>query len=118
MVESERERGGGKKSVERRCFLSSLPPEAEPLGQKIRAHWGVENRLHWVLDTAFNEDQCRIRSGHAAENIAIIRRFAVNLPKQDTTIKLNIKNKRLRMAYDADYRNLILFGIKKERKSI
>ena len=110
MVESERETQGGKKSVERRCFLPSLPPDAERIGQKIRAHWGVENRLHWVLDTAFNEDPCRIRAGHAAENIAIIRRFAINLLRQESTCKLGIKNKRLRMAYDTKYRNTILFG--------
>jgi predicted transposase YbfD/YdcC len=79
MVESEREIVGGKKSVERRGFLSSLPPEAERLGQKIRARWGVENRPHRGLDMAFNKDPCRIRSGQAVENIALIRRFAVNL---------------------------------------
>jgi hypothetical protein len=71
-----------------------------------------------VLDRAFNEDQCRIRTGHAAENIAIICRFAVNLLKRDTPCKLGIKNKRLRMAYDADYRNLVLFGPAKARESI
>jgi hypothetical protein len=63
-----------------------------------------------VLDTAFNEDQCRIRAGHAAENIAIIRRFAVNLLRQDSACKLGAKNKRLRMAYDINYRKTILFG--------
>jgi predicted transposase YbfD/YdcC len=118
MVESEREMASGKKSVERRCFLSSLPPDAERLGQKVRAQWGVENSLHWVLDMAFNEDQCRIRTGYAAENMAIIRRFAVNLLKRDITCKLGVKNKRLRMAYDSDYRNLILFGSTKPRGTI
>jgi predicted transposase YbfD/YdcC len=73
---------GGKKSVKRRGFLSSLSPEAEHLGQKIRARWGVENRPHRGLDMVFNEDPCRIRSGQAAENIALIRRFAVNLLKR------------------------------------
>jgi predicted transposase YbfD/YdcC len=55
------------KRVERRCFLSSLPADAARLGKKIRTHWGVENRLHWVLDMAFNEDQCRIRTDHASD---------------------------------------------------
>jgi predicted transposase YbfD/YdcC len=109
MVESEREKTGGGKSVERRCFLSSLPADAARPGKKIRAHWDVENRLHWVLDMAFNEDQSRIRRGHAAENMAIIRRFALNLLRQDTTCKPGVKNKRLRMTYDPDYRNSILF---------
>jgi hypothetical protein len=61
-------------------------------------------RLHWVLDTAFNEDQCRIRAGYAAKNIAI------DLLRQDSTCKLGIKNKRLRMAYDTKYRESIFFG--------
>jgi predicted transposase YbfD/YdcC len=117
MVESERERTGGGKRVERRCFLSSLPADAARLGKKIRAHWGVENRLHWVLDMAFNEDQCRIRTGHAAENMAIIRRFALNLLRQDATCKLGVKNKRLRMAYDLNYRNSILFGHPSDQKN-
>jgi predicted transposase YbfD/YdcC len=109
MVESERAMASGKKNVERHCFLSSLPPGAERLGQKIRAHW--------VLDMAFNENPCRIRAGYAAENMVIIRRFAVNLLKRDTPRKLGIKNKRLRMAYDTDYRNLILFGSAKPSKN-
>jgi predicted transposase YbfD/YdcC len=118
MEESERETASGGKSVERRCFLSSLPPDAARLGRKVRAHWGVENRLHGVLDMAFNEDPCRIRTGCAAENIAIICRFAVNLPRPDTPCKLGVKNKRLRMAHDTNYRNLFLFGSAKASCSI
>jgi len=68
-----------KKSKERRYFISSLPADAKLLGTTIRAHWGIENSLHYVLDVAFNEDQCRARTGHSAENLAIIRRFALNL---------------------------------------
>jgi hypothetical protein len=101
-----------------RTAFSSLPPEVERPGQKIQAHRGGENRLYRMLDTTFNKDPCRIRSGHTAENIAIIRRFAVNLPKQDTTTQPGIKNKRLRMTYDANYRNRILFGTNKERGAI
>jgi ribosomal protein L34 len=65
-VEALRERGG-KPAVERRCYLSSLPPEAKRIGQRIRAHWGIENSLHWVLDRAFDEDRSRVRTGYAAE---------------------------------------------------
>jgi hypothetical protein len=78
----------------------------------------VKNRLHWVLDMVFNEDQCRIRAGYAAENIAIIRRFAVNLLRQDSACKLGIKNKRLRMAYDPNNRNIILFALRNKEGNI
>ncbi|MBF0518666.1 MAG: ISAs1 family transposase [Nitrospirae bacterium] len=97
-----------KKTKERRYFISSLPAEAKRLGTIIRAHWGIENSLHYVLDVAFNEDQCRARTGHNAENLSIIRRFALNLLKQNKTCMLGVKNKRLKAAYDDTYRASIL----------
>ena len=69
---------------------------------------GVENSLHWVLDVAFNEDQSRARVGHAAENLAIVRRFALNLLRQAKGSKLGVKNKRLRAAYDDTFRATVL----------
>jgi predicted transposase YbfD/YdcC len=99
---------GGKPTVERRCYLSSLPPEAKRIGQRIRAHWGIENSLHWVLDMAFDEDRSRVRAGHAAETLAIIRRFALNLLKQDQSSPLGIKNKRLKAAYSDTFRLSLL----------
>lgn len=107
MVESVREMGD-KVATERRCFIASLPAEAQRIGQTIRAHWGVENSLHWVLDMAFNEDQSRARTGHAAENLAIIRRFALNLLRQAKGSRLGVKNKRLRAAYDDNFRASVL----------
>jgi predicted transposase YbfD/YdcC len=107
LVEALREIGG-KSAVERRCYLSSLPPEAKRIGQRIRAHWEIENSLHWVLDMAFDEDRSRVRSGHAAETLAIIRRFALNLLKQDNTCSLGIKNKRLKAAYSDAFRLSLL----------
>ncbi|MBI5213027.1 MAG: ISAs1 family transposase [Nitrospirae bacterium] len=97
-----------KKPKERRCFISSLPADAKLLGTTIREHWAIENSLHYVLDVAFNEDQCRLRTGHSAENLAIIRRFALNLLKQNKSCKLGVKNKRLKAAYDDNYRASIL----------
>lgn len=107
MVEATREIQD-KKTKERRYFISSLPADAKLLGKTIRSHWAIENSLHYVLDVAFNEDQCRARTGHGAENLAIIRRFALNLLKQNKSCKLGVKNKRLKAAYDDNYRASIL----------
>ena len=87
---------------------TSHAADPERIGRYIRHHWRVENSLHWVLDVAFNEDQSRARVGHAAENLAIIRRFALNLLRQAKGSKLGVKNKRLRAAYDDAFRASVL----------
>lgn len=99
---------GGKESVERRYYLSSLPADAAQFARAVRGHWGVENGLHWVLDVVFGEDQSRARTGHAAENLAATRRLAVNLLKRDKTCQRSIKGKLLRAAIDPDYLKRIL----------
>lgn len=83
-----------------RFFISSLAPEAKQLAQCVRAHWGIENQLHWSLDVTFNEAQSRIRQGHAAENDALLRRLALSILKQDTRYKHSLRGKRLRAAHD------------------
>jgi predicted transposase YbfD/YdcC len=77
-------------SEEKRYFISSLSPDARKIGEGIRAHWGIENSLHWILDTAFNEDQSRVRSGNAAENLSIIRKVALNMVKKAPRKKLSV----------------------------
>ena len=77
-----------------RYFISSKVLTADDVLQATRQHWRVENQLHWVLDVAFSEDQSRTRQGYAAENLATARQIALNLLKQDTTVKVGIKNKR------------------------
>lgn len=94
---------GEKYSVERRYYISSLPADAERLAEAVRGHWHIENRLHWVLDVAFREDESRIRTGHAAENMAVVRRIALNLLRQDTSVKLGVANKRLKAGWDEQY---------------
>ncbi len=69
---------GEKKSVEGR-HLSSLPVDAATLAHAVRTHWGIENSCHWVLDVVFREDESRLRTGHAPENFALLRRFANSL---------------------------------------
>ena len=112
MVESTREiiNGNGTStcSTERRYYISSLPAKAALLGHTVRAHWGIENSMHWVLDVAFREDDCRIRCGDAAQNFAILRRIALNLLKGDTKSKLGIANKRLKAGWDVSYLGRLL----------
>jgi predicted transposase YbfD/YdcC len=102
MVQAER-RFDGKVERETRYYISSLASNAQHLAQAVRSHWQVENSLHWVLDMAFLEDACRIRTDYAPENLAVVRHIALNLLNQETTAKLGIKNKRLRAGWDDDY---------------
>ena len=101
-VEGER-RVGGAVTRERRYYLSSLPADPARIAAAVRGHRGIENRLHWVLDVALREDECRVRAGHAAENFAVLRRIALNLLRQDRTAKAGIKAKRLRCGWDDAY---------------
>ena len=90
-------------SVESRYYISSLDADASKLLDATRTHWGIENSVHWVLDIAFREDECRIRKANGAHNFAILRRIALNLLKQENSVKLGIHNKRLNAAWDTDY---------------
>jgi len=69
----------------------------------VRRHWTIENQLHWCLDVAFDEDHCRVRQGHAAENLARLNRMALNLLKQENTCKRGLAAKRLRCGWNPDY---------------
>ena len=102
VVEAVREIGT-QTTRERRYYLSSLPPEAPTLGRAIRGHWGIENSLHWVLDVALREDACRVRTGHAATNLATLRHLALNLLRQDTTKKRGVRTKQKIAAWDHRY---------------
>jgi len=102
VVESKRE-VGGKESTERRYYLSSLSLDVERFARAVRGHWGVENSLHWTLDVQFAEDQSRARSGYAAENLATLRRLALNLLKREKTKKRGIKGKQHNAGWDHAY---------------
>jgi len=104
IVDSSRELPGKGVSHERRYYISSHKgATAEFIGHAIRSHWHVENKLHWQLDVSFNEDGCRLRSGHAAENIALMNKVALNLLKNEKSTKVGIKSKRLKAGWDNDY---------------
>jgi len=77
-VETEVERGGTIE-YETRHYLCSIRMTAEMFGQTVRGHWGIENRLHWILDMVFREDLARLRVGNAPANMAIVRHSALNL---------------------------------------
>ena len=75
----------------------------------IRQHWSIENQCHWILDVTFDEDQCRSRKGHAAANLAMLRKVVLSLLKNDTTIKDSVRGKRYRAALDENTLEKILF---------
>jgi predicted transposase YbfD/YdcC len=87
--------------VKERYYISS-PEVSSPFNQYIRNHRGVENSLHWTLDTVFREDEQRKRTRHAAENFAVIRKIALNLLKKDTG-KESLRSKRLKVAWNSDF---------------
>ena len=103
-IESERyQKATGKTEHETRFYITSLKPDAARLNRAIRQHWGIENKLHWLLDVGFNEDLCRKRAGHAAQNFSLLNRIALNLLKQDKSSKRGIKGKRLNAAWNYPY---------------
>ena len=112
LVESHRE-VGGEVSIEQRLFLTSLPCDAVRFAQAVREHWGVENALHWVLEVSFREDDCRIRQGHGAQNMAVLRHMALNLLRQEGGHKRGIKARRKRAGWDRDYLFKVLTGYAK-----
>lgn len=95
---------GDTHSGEIRYYLLNRPLSAAAFGAAVRSHWGIENRVHWVLDLAFHEDQSRIREGNAAENFVVLRHLALNLLQHHPTKRrLSIKARRLKAAWDHDY---------------
>jgi predicted transposase YbfD/YdcC len=103
-IQSERyHKASAKTEREIRYYITSLRPDAARLNSVIRQHWGIENKLHWVLDVGFGEDLDRKRAGHAAQNFSLLNRIALNLLKQETTFKRGIRSKRLKAARNHPY---------------
>jgi predicted transposase YbfD/YdcC len=104
-IESIREFKNSDKPTETatRYYISSLLTQAKDFQRAIRLHWGIENKLHWVLDVAISEDASRKRAGNASQNFSILSKVALNLLKNETSEKQGIKGKRLKAAYDQSY---------------
>jgi predicted transposase YbfD/YdcC len=102
IVESVR-RIGDKTTRATRYYLNSFASDAHRLAIAVRSHWSIENNLHWVLDVAFNEDDCPVHKDNAPENLARLRQISLNLLSQEKTAKIGVKNKRLKAAWDNKY---------------
>jgi predicted transposase YbfD/YdcC len=108
MVESETERGG-RIERERRYYLGSAKLDAATFARAVRAHWGIENRLHWTLDVIFRDDLARLRTGHAPENMAVVKHMALNLLHQAKPTT-SLKNRRKLAGWSTDYLEQLLRG--------
>ena len=94
---------GDRETKDVRYYISSLPNNAERILQAVRKHWSIENKLHWILDVALNEDHSRVRKDQAPENFAVLRHIALNLLKQEKTAKGGIHAKQFQAALNEDY---------------
>jgi predicted transposase YbfD/YdcC len=98
---------GASTSTETTYYLLSTPLSAERFGHVVRQHWGIENQLHWVLDVTMNEDQARQRRDHGPENLALLRRLALNVARLEPS-KGSMKGKRKRAGWDNAYLTRLL----------
>lgn len=100
---------GDQVSTECRYFLCSSVDQGR-FAATVRQHWGIENQQHWVLDVQFGEDACRTRRDHSAENLAVIRRMALNVLRHNGPSRDSIRRRKLRAALSDDYRLRLLLG--------
>lgn len=113
-VQTQRRRSDGSEPTtsEVRYYLLSRVLSAQQFGAAVRSHWGIENCVHWVLDVTFGEDQSRIRAGHAAENVVVLRHIALNLLRHEpSAIPRSLKARRLKAGWDNDYLLRILSAV-------
>ena len=96
-------------STAERYFLTSLK-DPEMLAYAIRAHWSIENNLHWILDIAFDDDANTAKAEHAQANLITLRHLALNQLNRETSLNTSIKAKRLRAGWDNDYLLKVLYA--------
>ena len=95
-------------SEESRYYITSLPPVGERIAKVARSHWGIENKVHWILDVGFQEDLSQISTGHAAENFSILKRLSLNVIRLDPDKKKSLIGKRQCAGWDDDYMSHLL----------
>ena len=100
---------GDKTTVECRYYLCSFT-DLTRFAEGVRQHWSIENSQHWVLDVQFGEDDHRTRKDHSAENLALIRRAALNLLRNNGPTKDSLKRRKLRACLNDHYRFKLIFG--------
>lgn len=110
LMATRRREVDGETSDETTFYISSLPPKVRLLSRHARSHWSIENSQHWVLDVVFDEDSSRIRKGSSPEISSSLRRLALNILRQDTSLKENLRGKRLRAGWDERVLDAILAG--------
>jgi predicted transposase YbfD/YdcC len=108
MIEAETERGG-KVEREQRYYLASAKLDPAAFAHAARGHWGIENRLHWVLDVVFRDDLARLRTGHGPENMAVVRHLAMNLLRAAKPAT-SLKNRRKLAGWSLDYLDRLIRG--------
>lgn len=106
-----------KASREFSYYISSIENDAQLFAKGTRAHWNIENKLHWSLDVAFREDANRTRLGHSSENLSLLRQIALNCLKNETTLKRGIKTKRLKAGWDEKYLLKVLRSFREEKSA-
>lgn len=94
-----------------RYYIMSFASDVARFAEAVRGHWGIENSLHWVMDLTFREDESRIHKDHGGENVSWLRRLAITLIKNETSLKDSIRAKRIRAGYDTNYLENILAAI-------
>lgn len=102
-IESERRLSTGEVTHDTRYYLLSAHLSAAQFQRAVRGHWGIKNSVHWVLDMAFLEDQSRVRVGHGAENLTLLRRLCLNLLRVDSSAKMGMKARRKKAGWDLAY---------------
>ena len=103
----------GVERVDFRYYIGSFAGTAQEYLDAIRGHWGIENSLHWVLDVVFREDESRHHAGNSGENLALLRKLALSLLKQESS-DASLKTKRLRCGWDDDYLGKVLAAVEVE----
>jgi predicted transposase YbfD/YdcC len=93
----------GEQAYQKRFYITSLGQDAKRINHAVQTHWGIETKVHWVLDVAFREDESRVRKGHADENFAIVRHIALNKLKNEKSCKRGIKAKRKKAGWENEY---------------